>query len=119
MSIRVDVAYAAELDAQDRLAHFRERFITADPNLVYLDGNSLGRLPKATGTLAEEVIYQQWGPRLIRSRNEGWFSAPERVGAKIARLIGADPDEVIIADSTSANLFKLVVAALRFQHRRS
>lgn len=119
MSIPVDAAYASELDAQDSLAHFRERFVIAEPELIYMDGNSLGRLPKATPALAEDLIEQQWGTRLIRGWNEGWFTAPERVGAKIARLIGAQPDEVIVADSTSINLFKLAVAALRARPGRS
>lgn len=119
MSIPVDAAYASELDAQDSLAHFRERFVIAEPELIYMDGNSLGRLPRATPTLAEDLVERQWGTRLIRSWNEGWFTAPERVGAKIAQLIGARPDEVIVADSTSVNLFKLAVAALRARSGRS
>ncbi len=119
MTIQTDLAYAIELDARDPLAHFRERFVISDPELIYMDGNSLGRLPRATVILAEDLIQQQWGERLIRNWNEGWFTAPERVGAKIARLIGAQPDKVIVADSTSVNLFKLVVAALRTQHGRS
>ena len=118
MTVSTDAAYAVELDAHDPLAHFRERFVIADPHLIYMDGNSLGRLPKATIPLAEDLLQQQWGTRLIRSWNEGWFTAPERIGAKIAALIGAQPDEVIVADSTSVNLFKLVVAALRLQHER-
>ncbi len=119
MTVPIDAAYAASLDAQDPLSHFRERFVISDPNLIYMDGNSLGRLPKATVSLTEDVLHRQWGERLIRSWNEGWFTAPERVGAKIATLIGAQPDEVIVADSTSINLFKLVVAALRMQRGRS
>jgi kynureninase len=119
MTRQTDLAYAAELDAHDPLAHFRERFVISDPDLIYMDGNSLGRLPRATVTLATNLIQQQWGERLIRNWNEGWFTAPERVGAKIADLIGAEPDEVIVADSTSVNLFKLVVAALRIQQGRS
>ncbi len=119
MTLQTDLAYAAELDAHDPLAHFRERFVITDPDLIYMDGNSLGRLPQSTVTLAEDIVQHQWGERLIRYWNEGWFTAPERVGSKIARLIGADPDEVIVADSTSVNLFKLVVAALRFQQGRS
>ncbi len=118
MTIPTDAQHAAQLDAQDSLAHFRERFVISEPELVYMDGNSLGRLPKATIAHAEDVLTQQWGSRLIRSWNEGWFTAPERVGAKIAQLIGAYPDEVIVADSTSINLFKLVVAALRIQQDR-
>jgi kynureninase len=119
MSIPTDLAYAQELDAADALAAFRERFVNDEPELIYLDGNSLGRLPRVTAALAEQVVREQWGSRLIRSWNEGWFEAPERVGGKIARLIGAHPDEVIVADSTSVNLFKLLVAALRFQHGRT
>ena len=119
MTRQTDLAYAAELDAHDPLAHFRERFVITDPDLIYMDGNSLGRLPQSTVTLAEDLIQHQWGERLIRNWNEGWFTAPERVGAKIAHLIGAEPDEVIVADSTSINLFKLVIAALRFQQGRS
>jgi kynureninase len=106
---------ALALDATDPLRRFRERFVIADPGLIYLDGNSLGRLPRATADLAATVVGWQWGERLIRSWNEGWLEAPARVGGKIARLIGAEADEVIVADSTSVNLFKLVVAAL--QHR--
>jgi kynureninase len=119
MAQLTDLAYAAELDANDPLAHFRERFVITDQDLIYMDGNSLGRLPQTTVNLAEDIIQHQWGDRLIRFWNEGWFTAPERVGAKIARLIGAEPDEVIVADSTSVNLFKLVVSALRFQRGRS
>ncbi len=119
MSVPLDATYAATLDAQDPLAAFRERFVISDPNLIYMDGNSLGRLPKGTVALAEDLLHRQWGERLIRSWNEGWFNAPERVGEKIAALIGAQPDEVIVADSTSVNLFKLVVAALRLQRGRA
>jgi kynureninase len=113
MPIRTDAAYAAELDATDPLAQFRTRFVHSDAEMIYLDGNSLGRLPHATASLANEVIQQQWGDRLIRGWNDGWFTLPERVGGKVAQLIGAQQDEVVIADSTSVNLFKLVVAALR------
>ncbi len=119
MTVPVDATYARTLDAQDPLASFRERFVISDPNLIYMDGNSLGRLPKATMALTEDLLHRQWGERLIRSWNEGWFDAPERVGAKIAALIGAQPDEVVVADSTSVNLFKLVVAALRLQFGKS
>ncbi len=118
MTLPIDEAYAFELDAGDSLAHFRARFVVAEPGLIYMDGNSLGRLPRDTAARAEDLIARQWGTRLIRSWNEGWFSAPERVGAKIACLLGAQPDEVIVADSTSVNLFKLIVAALRTQKGR-
>jgi kynureninase len=111
-------AHALQLDAADPLASFRERFVHADPDLIYLDGNSLGKLPKATAALAEDAVRRQWGDRLIRGWNEGWFTLPERIGAKIAQLIGASGDEVIMADSTTINLLKLVIAALRHQRGR-
>lgn len=113
------VEYAQQLDAQDELAHFRNQFVVSDPDLIYLDGNSLGRLPKAAATCIDDLVHRQWGDRLIRSWNEGWFELPERIGGKIAQLIGAQPDEVIVADSTSVNFFKLVVAALRAQAGRT
>ena len=116
--MRTDLAYAQALDAADPLAHFRQRFAIPDPNLIYLDGNSLGRLPQVSTELSQHVVAHTWGDRLIRSWNEGWFDLPERIGAKIAQLIGAQPDEVIVADSTSVNLFKLAVAALRHQQGR-
>lgn len=119
MATRTDAAYAHELDAVDPLAPFRSRFVHAEPDLIYLDGNSLGKLPLATLEQAQGIIARQWGERLIRSWNEGWFDAPERIGAKIAGLLGAHPEEVIVADSTSVNLFKLAVAALRDNAGRS
>ncbi|GCE10965.1 kynureninase [Tengunoibacter tsumagoiensis] len=119
MTTPATLSYAIELDRQDTLAHFRERFVIDDPDLIYMDGNSLGRLPRATEQLATELVRQQWGARLIRGWGESWFSAPERIGAKIAQLIGAEPDEVIMTDSTSVALFKLIVAALRAQQGRN
>jgi kynureninase len=107
-----DSDYARSLDAQDDLACFRPEFVVEDPDLIYLDGNSLGRLPRRTAARVREVVEQEWGGRLIRGWREGWFTAPERIGAKIARLVGAQPDEVIAADSTTVNFFKLVAAAL-------
>ena len=101
------------------MAAFRDRFIVPDPALIYLDGNSLGRLPTTTAAFAADLITHQWGAQLIRSWNAAWFTAPERIGAKLARLLGADPDEVIVADSTSINLFKLAVAALRARPGRT
>lgn len=109
---------AQELDARDSLAAFRQRFVIAEPELIYLDGNSLGRLPQATAVLLDDLVRRQWGQRLIRGWNEGWIDLSARIGGKIAHLIGAQPDEVIVADSTSVNLFKLVVAALRANPKR-
>ena len=99
-------------DAADPLAHFRDRFALPE-GVIYLDGNSLGALPRATAGHVARVIEAEWGTGLVRSWNEAdWYGAPQRVGAKIARLIGAHEDEVIVADSTSVNLFKLLRAVL-------
>jgi kynureninase len=119
VTIRTDLAYAHELDDRDELREFRRRFVIDEPGLIYVDGNSLGRLPRASLALGQDLIGRQWGTRLIRAWNESWFHLPELLGAKIARLIGAGADEVIIADSTSINLFKLVVAALRIRPGRT
>jgi len=108
----MSVELANELDAADPLTHFRERFVIDDPDLIYLDGNSLGRLPRAAVERLGEAIHREWGERLVRGWSEGWFDAPGRIGGKIARLLGARPDEVILADATSVNLFKLGLAAL-------
>jgi kynureninase len=110
--ISTEADYARLLDEQDELRSFRERFLIADPKTIYLDGNSLSRLPKETTARARQVVEREWGERLIRSWNESWIPLTERLGDKLARLLGARPDEVVIADSTSVNLFKLVVAAL-------
>lgn len=112
MSIDLSAAHARHLDETDDLLAYREQFVHHDPDLIYLDGNSLGRLPTATKARLQEAIEQEWGDRLIRSWNEGWLEAPNRIGDKIGRLLGARPGELTMADSTSVNLFKLVLAAL-------
>lgn len=117
--MRLDADYALELDAKDPLASFREEFVIDDPDLIYLDGNSLGRLPKRTAALMHQVIDQQWGQRLIRAWGDGWFTAPQRIGAKVAQLIGAQSNEVLVTDSTSVNIFKLVIAALEARPGRT
>ncbi len=119
MTIRTDLAYAQELDDRDELREYRQRFVIDEPGLIYVDGNSLGRLPRASLALGQDLIGRQWGSRLIRAWNESWFHFPERIGAKIARVIGAGADEVIIADSTSVNLFKLIIAGLRIRPGRT
>ena len=99
-------------DAADPLAPLRERFALPD-GVIYLDGNSLGALPRATADRLDAVIRQEWGEGLIRSWNTaGWIERPQRVGDRIARLIGAAPAEVHVADSTSINLFKVLEVAL-------
>ena len=108
---------ALALDAADPLAPLRDRFVLPG-GVTYLDGNSLGALPRDTPAALADAAERQWGDRLIRSWNEGWIDAPQRIGAAIAPLIGAAPEEVIVGDSTSANLFKLLVAALRIDPRR-
>jgi kynureninase len=106
------------LDEEDPLRALRDRFDLED-TLVYLDGNSLGALPRSTAGRLAEVIGQEWGRGLIRSWDDaGWIEAPARVGAKVARLIGAAPDEVTCCDSTSVNLFKLLGAAMAQQQGR-
>lgn len=99
-------------DAADPLAPMRQRFSLPE-GVIYLDGNSLGALPAATGPRLAAAVQAEWGQGLIRSWNDhDWIGAPARVGAKIAGLIGARPGEVIVADSTSVNLYKLIHAAL-------
>ena len=103
---------ALALDAEDLLAPLREQFVLP-PGVIYLDGNSLGVLPRATAARVQQVVTQEWGVDLIRSWNSaGWIDLPQRVGDKIARLVGAAPGELVVADSTSVNLFKVLSAAL-------
>lgn len=101
-----------QLDAQDTLAALRDQFSLPD-GVIYLDGNSLGVLPKAVAARIAAVVAQEWGEGLIRSWNSaGWFDLPQRLGDKAARLIGAAPGEVVCTDSTSINLYKVLFAAL-------
>ena len=106
---------ALVLDATDPLAPLRAQFQLPD-GLIYLDGNSLGVLPRATATRVQQVITQEWGQGLIGSWNSaGWMTLPQRIGDKIAPLVGAGPGELVVADSTSVNLFKVLAAALGVQ----
>ncbi|MEG0821602.1 MAG: kynureninase [Burkholderiaceae bacterium] len=105
------------LDRADPLAAGRAAF-DLPAGVIYLDGNSLGALPRATAARVAEVVKQQWGQGLIRSWNSaGWMELPQRVGDKIGRLIGAAPGETVCADSTSVNLFKVLAVALAIQSR--
>ncbi|HEX3944558.1 MAG TPA: aminotransferase class V-fold PLP-dependent enzyme [Rhizomicrobium sp.] len=106
------------MDAEDPLAFARARFCIPDCD-VYLDGNSLGALPVTTAARINDVLAREWGNDLIQSWNKAdWIGLPSRVGARIATIIGAAADEVIAADSTSVNLFKLAAAALKHQTPR-
>ncbi len=103
----------ALLDQQDPLSSTRDLFSLPE-GVLYLDGNSLGPLPRNVAARLQQVIQQEWGEGLIRSWNTAdWLHLPQRVGARIARLIGAQPEEVRAADSTSINLFKVLSAALK------
>ncbi|WP_439940060.1 kynureninase [Streptomyces sp. BBFR115] len=104
---------AAELDAADPLAPLRDRFVLDDGG-VYLDGNSLGALPAGVPDRVADVVRRQWGELRIRSWGEsGWWTAPERIGDRIAPLVGAAPGQIVVGDSTSVNVFKALVAAVR------
>lgn len=117
MSDSITLAEAQALDRADPLSTLRGRFMLPE-GVAYFDGHSLGPLPCQTLKNQREVVEYQWGRHLIGGWNDaGWIDAPQRVGAKIARLIGAKPHEVIVADSTSVNLFKLIVAASRLSSR--
>ena len=111
-------AECERLDAADPLAGFRARF-RLPPGLIYLDGNSLGPLPAGTPDRVAAAVIQEWGEGLIGSWNSaGWIGLPQRVGGKVAALVGAHADEVVAADSTSVNLFKLLAAALQLRPDR-
>ncbi len=111
--------YAIRQDEKDPLKPFKSRFIQSDSDLIYLDGNSLGMLPCETPHHMDRVVKEEWGKGLIRSWNNGWYERSAQLASKLAPLIGAQPEEVIIADSTSVNLFKLAYAALQFQQGRT
>jgi kynureninase len=105
-------SYAEELDAADPLARFRDRFVRDIPAPIYLDGNSLGPLPRATRDRIAEVVAQEWGSGLVRSWH-GWIDLPGQVGDFLGEhLIGAAPGQVAVCDSTTVNLYKLACAAL-------
>ncbi|OLF77985.1 kynureninase [Maricaulis sp. W15] len=107
------------LDAADPLAGFRNRFALPE-GVIYLDGNSLGALPANVPARMDRMIREEWGVDLIRSWNtHDWINAPRRLGAKIARLIGAKPHEVVAGESTSVNIFKALTACLQLAPERS
>jgi kynureninase len=111
--------YAEDLDAADPLAGFRNRFVRDDQSLIYLDGNSLGPLPRATQARIGEVVSREWGAGLVRSWSR-WIELPRQVGDLVGEhLVGAAPGQVAVCDSTTVNLYKLACAALDAQPGRS
>jgi kynureninase len=108
---------ARKYDEEDVLQSYLKEFLIGE-DVIYLDGNSLGRLPVSTTEKLDLAIKHQWGDRLIRSWNESWINLPLKVAANIAKIVGADPEEIIICDNTSVNLYKLAFAALTMQKER-
>lgn len=119
MEFTTDINYAETADQNDPIARFRERFYMPDSDLIYLDGNSLGRLLLKTSDTIAELTHNQWGEKLIESWNEHWYDLPEKLGNRIAPLIGASEGEVVVADSTSVNLYKLAYGALKLRSGRN
>ena len=116
MTTRID---CISRDQTDPLAPLRDQFALPE-GTIYLDGNSLGARPKATTARLQQVLQQEWGEDLIQSWNTaGWIPLPQRVGNKIARVVGAGENELVVADSTSVNLYKVLTAAARIQRARS
>jgi kynureninase len=118
MSIDITREYAHALDQKDELASYRNKFFIADTDMIYMDGNSLGRLPLAASERVEQIVKTEWGQNLIRSWGINWFQAPIQVGEKIARLVGAGAGQVAISDSTTINLYKLAMSALMLRPDR-
>lgn len=111
--------YFEALDNNDELAPMREKFCLEE-GLVYLDGNSLGVLPRATADHISQVVTQQWGNGLIRSWNtHQWMEKPTKLGDKVAQLIGSKKAQVLVCDTTSVNIFKLAAAAVKMRPGRS
>ena len=110
--------YFEQLDKHDQLAPMREKFCL-EKGLIYLDGNSLGVLPKATASHISQVITQQWGEGLIRSWNtHQWMQKPTELGDKVAQLVGSKKGQVLVFDTTSINIFKLTAAADKLLGRK-
>jgi kynureninase len=110
--------FAKQLDQQDSLASYREQFVANDRDLIYLDGNSLGRLPQSVIERMKKAVEEEWGTDLIRGWNKGWWESPKRIGDKIGSLLGAAEGQVVVGDQTSINLFKLATAALTLQPQK-
>lgn len=117
--VHAGLAAAVHADEHDVLAHYRAQFVITDPDLVYFDGNSLGRMPKQTAEHLQTVIHSEWADGLIRGWGRGWYEAPARIGDRIGALIGAAPGQVLACDSTSVNLYKAIMAALQARPGRT
>ncbi|HEY5389725.1 MAG TPA: kynureninase [Solirubrobacteraceae bacterium] len=111
-SAPISRARAEQLDNQDPLASFREEFLLGDPSVVYMDGNSLGRPPRAVLGALERLVREDWSERLIRAWTEGWMEVPLVLGDRIGALLGAAPGQLAVADSTTVCFFKAASAAL-------
>ena len=118
MNIDISRDYARQLDEKDELALYRGKFFNKDVDMIYMDGNSLGRLPLHAAERVEQVVKDEWGTKLIRSWGINWFQAPINIGEKIARLIGAEKGQVAVSDSTTINLYKLAMSALMLKPER-
>ncbi len=118
MNQDISLNHARMLDEKDELAIYHKRFFNSDDNLIYMDGNSLGRLPTDTIQRTSRIVKNEWGEQLIRSWGINWYQAPAYLGEKIAKFIGAGPDQVVVSDSTSVNLYKLAISALMLQPER-
>ena len=118
MNFSLSPDFAKRLDQQDSLASYRDQFVANDPDLMYLDGNSLGRLPKSVIERMKKAVEEEWGSDLIRGWNKGWWESPGRIGDKIGSLLGAAEGQVVVGDQTSINLFKLATAALTLQPQK-
>lgn len=110
--MKISRQHCLELDAADPMAHCASRFVLP-PGKIYLDGNSLGALPKGTSELIAGVVEQEWGNDLIQSWNTaGWFELPVKLGDRISNLVGAAAGQIVVCDNTSINLYKTLHAAL-------
>jgi kynureninase len=118
MNFSPSLDFAKQLDQQDSLASYRDQFVANDPDLIYLDGNSLGRLPKSVIERMKKAVEEEWGSDLIRGWNKGWWESPGHIGDKIGSLLGAAEGQVVVGDQTSINLFKLATAALTLQPQK-
>lgn len=115
----LDIEYANALDRADALAHFRDRFVITDPQMCYLDGNSLGRLPKSTIEAVNRVTVDEWGGELVTGWSH-WVDMAQRVGDQLGEaVLGAAPGQVLATDTTSVNLYRLAIAAIKAHPRRS